>query len=173
MGRRTLVMGASIAGLVLVLALLLFPLVVVKVGDHSQSARAIEGGTGPFLLLFAWMAFGFSALTLLGKADYIGIGEEKACMLSLLGFKLAGFFFLAHLIAGTGSKNAGWGLGFWLGFLASIAGAFIVYLTFNPALAKRLSEAARDLREGSSEGNATTPSEPSRPEAGTDERSNP
>lgn len=154
MSRRTLVLAATVCGLVLVLALLLLPLVVVSIGDRSESARAIEGGTGPFLLLFAWMGFGFAALTLLGKADYIGVGEERASMLSLLGFKLAGFFFLAHLIAGNGGKHASWGGGFWLGFLASIVGAFLIYLTFNPKLARRLSDAARDLREGSTDDGA-------------------
>lgn len=152
MNRRTLVFAATICGLVLVIALLLLPLVVVSMGDQSEGRRAIEGGTGPFFLLFAWMACGFAGLTLLGKADYIGLGEERACMLSFLGFKLAAFFFLAHLIAGTGGGRVSWGAGFWIGFLASLAGAFVVYLTFNPALAKRLSDAAREMREGTGEG---------------------
>lgn len=149
MNRRTLVLGAAICGLVLVVALLLFPLVVITIGDESEGRRAIEGNTGPFLLLFAWMGFGFAAMSFVGKADYLGIGDERARILSLLGFKLGGFFFLAHLIAGNGGERAGWGMGFWLGFLASIAGAFVIYLTFNPALAQRLSDAAREMRDPS------------------------
>jgi hypothetical protein len=146
MNRKSLVLVAAICGLVLVLALLLFPITSTTFGDETRTSRAIEGETGPFLLIFAWLACGFAAIVLLGKADYIGIGDDKGRMLSLLGFKLAGFFFLAHLIAGNG-EHVSWGFGFWLGFIASIVGAIAMYLTFNPALAAKIAEKAHELRE--------------------------
>ena len=148
MNRATFVMIATICGLVMVIALLLLPIAVTSSKDFSASSRAIEGGTGPWLLLFSWFAFGFSALVMLKKADYLGVGNDKARMLSLVGFKLAGFFFLAHLIAGTRGENTNWGAGFWLAFIASIVGVFVTYLTFNEKLAQKIANAAKEMRSG-------------------------
>jgi hypothetical protein len=150
MNRKTLVMVATLAGLVMMVALLIFPIAVTKMGDKSMSTRAIEGGSGPWLLLFSWIACGFCALVCLKKADYIGLAEDRCRMLSLLGFKLGAFFFLALLIAGTRGDSTSWGFGFWLGFVASIVGAFTVYLTFNEKLAQKIASKAKEL--GSDEG---------------------
>lgn len=151
MSRRFLLMVATIAGLAMLAALVLFPLVTVDIGKKTISSRAVEGGTGPWLLVFAWIACAFAALVFLKKADYIGIAEAKCRMLSLLGFKLSGFFYIALLVAGHRGDEAGWGFGFWLAFLASIVGAFAIYLTFNEKLAQKLAEKAKDVSSGSSD----------------------
>jgi hypothetical protein len=151
MSRRFLLMVSTIAGLAMLAALVLFPLMTMTRGDESESRRAIEGDTGPWLLLFSWFACAFAALVFLKKADYIGIAENRCRMFSLLGYKLAGFFFLALLIAGTPHEKASWGFGFWLGFIASIVGSFAMYLTFNEKLAQKLADKAKDVSSGSSD----------------------
>ncbi|MDA1195152.1 MAG: hypothetical protein O2894_08195 [Planctomycetota bacterium] len=148
MNQRTLVWAATIAGFVMLGALVLFPLVVTKVGDKSHSVRAIETEVGHWLLLFGWVACGFSALVSFGKAEYIGVAEDKSRMLSFLGYKLSGFFYIALLIAGAGGEHTSYGFGFWLAFLASLAGGFAAYLTFNPALAQKLADKAKEMSAG-------------------------
>lgn len=149
MNRRTLVLVSTIAGFVLLAALVLFPMMTMTMGDETDSRRAIEGGNGPWLLLFGWVAAGFSALVLMNKADYIGVPEAKSRMLSFLGYKLFAFFAIAILIAGTPHEKASWGAGFWIAFLASIVGAAATYLTFNEALARKIADKAKEMKEGS------------------------
>ena len=157
MSRRMLIMVATIAGFVLLAALLLFPMMTMKLGDETDSRRAIQDVAGPWLLLFGWIACAFSALVFFGKADYIGVPESKSRMLSFLGYKLYGFFALALLIAGTPHEKASWGFGFWLAFLAAIVGALAVYLTFNPGLAQKIADKAKEMKDGAGEDAAGPP----------------
>ncbi|MDJ0521800.1 MAG: hypothetical protein QNJ90_06965 [Planctomycetota bacterium] len=146
MNQKFLTMVATICGLVMVAALLIFPLVTWGEGDHSGSARAISAPSGSFLLMFTWLAVGFAGFVFLNKTKVIGIGENACRMFSLLGFKLAAFFFIAMLI--DGANRGSWGIGFWLGFIASVIGAFAIYLTFNPDLAAKIADAAKSDDNG-------------------------
>jgi hypothetical protein len=143
MDRKFLMTVSAIAGATVIVALVLFPLESMSMGDKTRSIRAIQYPTGGFLLVFAWLAGGFAAMLFLKLNDRIGLSEQTCRVLSFAGFKLAGFFFLAMLIGGTNYEN-GWGFGYWLAFIASIVGAFAIYLTFNPALAQRIAEKARE-----------------------------
>ena len=150
MNRRFLCMVGTIAGLVMVVSLLLLPMVTWGKGDASGSAHAIENTPGAFVMLFSWIACGFAAFVLLKRSDLLGIGESTSLLLSLVGFKLAAFFLLAMLIAGAG--HGSYSVGFWIAFLASIVGAFAIYLTFNPDLAKRIADATQSPRAPGGEG---------------------
>lgn len=134
MDRKFLVMVAAIAGLTALGALAILPIV--------SDVHAVQQSVGCFLLLFVWFGGGFATILWWNLHGRIGVDEHTCRILSFVGFKLAGFFFLALMIAGTGGP--GWAFGFWLAFLASAVGAFAIYLTFNPALAQRLADAAKE-----------------------------
>jgi len=151
MDRKFLMMVGAIAGLTMIVALLVFTLESQTMGDESRGMHAVQYPNGGFLLVFAWLGGGFAAMLFLKLNERIGLTEQVCRVLSLVGFKLAGFFFLAILIAGT-RWDGGWDFGFWLAFVASIVGALAVYLTFNPALAKRIADAAKE--KTSSDGDA-------------------
>ena len=160
MNQKTLVLVATIAGFVLLAALVFLPLSTMSHGDMSRSTHAIEAPQGAWLLLFGWIAAGFSALVCFGKADYIGVPEAKSRMLSFLGYKLYGFFAIAMLIGIDMGEHAGFGSGFWIAFLAAIVGAGAVYLTFNEKLAQKLADKAKDLKEqATSKDDEGTPSD--------------
>lgn len=160
MDRRFLMMVAAIAGLTMIVSLLVFTLESQTMGDESRGMHAVQYPNGGFLLVFAWLGGGFAAMLFLKMNERIGLSEQNCRLLSLIGFKLAGFFFLAVLIAGT-RWDDGWDFGFWLAFIASVVGAFAIYLTFNPALAKRIADAAKEKMDDKADdkANADTPSD--------------
>ncbi len=143
MNRKFLTMVATICGLVMVVSLLVLPATTWGKGDHSGSARVISMPIGGFLLLSAWIAAAFAALSTFGKTHIVGMSDEKHCAVSFLGFKLAGLFLIAVLIQGAGGEDVSWGVGFWFALLADIVGVLALYLTFNPALAKKIADAAK------------------------------
>lgn len=152
MNRRLLILTATVAGFVLLAALVFFSLATRTFGDETQTTKAVEMPQGMWLLLFGWIATGFAALVCFGKADYIGVPEAKSRMMSFLGFKLYAFFALAMLIGVDHGEKAGWGFGFWLALLASFVGAGAIYLTFNEGLAQKLADKAKEMKA-----NATKP----------------
>ena len=141
MNRSFLVLVATACGLAMAVALLVFPIVTWGSGDSSRSNRAVEHTAGVFLLLATWVAAGFASLVFFKKTHLLGMSDDKHLAISFLGFKLAMFFIVALLIAGSG--HGSWGVGFWLALLAGLVGTTAVFLTFNPALAKKIADATR------------------------------
>ncbi len=141
MNKKFLMLVGTICGGVVILSLLLLPLVSYEGG----SARVITAPNGGFILMFAWLAGGCAAMLFLKLNVRIGLGDQAARIGSLVGFKLLAFFLIALLIEGPG--HGSWGIGFWLAFIASLVGAFAVYLTFNPVLAERIAKAAKSEDE--------------------------
>ena len=141
MNNKFLMLVGTVCGAVVILALLILPLVTWGEGDSSGSSRVIKHGAGGFILMFGWLAGGFAAMLFLGMNDRIGMSDQSCRVGSLIGFKMLGFFLIALLIDGSG--HGGWGIGFWLALIASIIGAFAVYLTFNPNLAAKIADAAK------------------------------
>jgi hypothetical protein len=137
MNQKFLMMVGTICGAVVILSLLLLPFVTWEGG----SARVVGASSGGFVLMFAWIAGGCAAMLFLKLNARIGMSDQACRIGSLVGFKMLAFFLIAHLI--DGSKNGSWGVGFWLAFLASLVGAFFVYLTFNEKLAQKLAEATK------------------------------
>ena len=137
MNQKFLMMVGTICGAVVILSLLLLPFVT----SDGGSMRVIQATSGGFILMFGWIAGGCAAMLFLKLNARIGMSDQACRIGSLLGFKLLAFFLIAYLIDGTGRGS--WGIGFWLAFLASIVGAFSVYLTFNEKLAKKLAEATK------------------------------
>jgi hypothetical protein len=142
MNKKFLIMIATICGLAMVVALLLLPIATWGKDEYTGSGRAIEMPNGGLLLLFTWVATGFSALVFFKKLHVIGLTEERHMAVSFLGFKLVSFFLLAMLIAGP-LRDGSYSIGYWLAFIASIVGTFAVYLTFNPVLAEKIAAAAK------------------------------
>lgn len=146
MNRKFLIMVATICGLAMVISLLLLPILTYGSGEHSQSVRAIMAPAGGFVLLFAWIAAGFGALVFFKKTDILGMNEARHMAISFLGYKLTMFFLIALLIEGP-MREGSWGVGFWLAFIAGLVGTLAVFLTFNPALAQKLADAAKSKEE--------------------------
>ncbi len=159
MDRRFLLMIATIAGLTMIVALLVFTLESWGEGEHAGGAHAVQYPSGGFLLIAAWLGGGFAAALFLKMNDRINLSEQACRMASLVGFKLAGFFLIAFLVSGT-ERGGGWNFGFWLAFIASVVGAFAVYLTFNPALAKRIADAAKEKMEDKPESDEPSEEKP-------------
>jgi len=143
MNQKFLMMIGTICGAVVILSLLVLPLVTYDGG----SSRVIQAPSGGFILMFGWIAGGCAAMLFLKLNARIGMSDDACRIGSLVGFKMLAFFLIAYLIDGSGRGS--WGIGFWLAFLASIVGAFFVYLTFNAKLAQKIADATKgDLPEG-------------------------
>jgi len=138
MNKKFLMLVGTICGAVVILSLLLFAFISY---DKSYD-RVINTLSGGFILMFAWLAGGCAAMLFLKLNARVGLSDQACRIGSLVGFKLLAFFLLAMLIDGC-PRGGSWGIGFWLAFLASLVGAFAVYLTFNPALAERIANATK------------------------------
>jgi hypothetical protein len=158
MDRRFLLMVSAISGGVMIVALLLLPVESWGDGELAGSWHAVQYPTGGFLLIFTWLAGGFSTAVMFKMNERVGLSEYTCRLISLLGFKLAGFFLLAMLIGGT-LRGGGFGAGYWLAFIAAIVGALSLYLTFNEKLAQRIADAAKEKGAGAGDEKGDAPAD--------------
>jgi len=151
MNKKFLMLVGTICGGVVILSLLLLPFLTMD----KTSLRAINSPSGGFVLIFAWLAGGCAAALFLKLNARVGLSDQASRIGSLVGFKLLAFFLLAMLI--DGPWRGSFGFGFWLAFIASLVGAFAIYLTFNPALAEKIASAAKSDDDAPGDATAETP----------------
>lgn len=151
MDRKTLTLAAAIAGGLMMLALVMLPFQWADGGDKNVTFRAAHLPAGAAMLVAAWIAGAFAMAVTFRERFDIGVPDRPCRVISLLAFKLVGFLCLAVLFSGTPMglpSKGGTTIGFWLTFIAAIAGAFAMYLTFNPTLGKTIAKQAESLGMG-------------------------
>ncbi len=148
---KFLTLVATIAGGMLLLALLILPFETVDMpGDMAdRTIRAIELPAGVALLVAGWLATAFAMFVQFRKLLDTGLKDRTCRILSLLAFKLFGFLWIASLFGGTrGGEDGSHGAAFWLSFPAAIVGALAMYLTFNADLSKTIAKKAQEAGVG-------------------------
>lgn len=136
MNRKLLLMIAAICGAVMLICILLIP-----VGGEGKFKRNFieTGAAGVVMSLIGIAAAGGSILLFLGKSHFIGSDEGRVVNSTFAWFGLAAFLGLAVLLTGDTLQA-----GFWLYWIASLAGGFFMLLAANPALAKKIAAATKE-----------------------------
>lgn len=137
MDRKFLLTVSAACGALILVCILLLPMASHgEMSMHFVQADAL----GIVFTLVGIAGAGHSILLFLGKAHLLGLEEGRAVNAAFASFALAAFLGLATIVAGTD----GLGIGFWLFWLANLAGGFATLLTANPALARKIAEAAKE-----------------------------
>ena len=149
---KFLTLVATIAGGMMLLALLMLPFEVMDMPGKTpdRTLHAVELPGGVLMLLAAWLATAFAMFVQFRSLLDVGLSDRTCRLLSLLAFKLAGFLWIASLFGGTrfDGDDARHGFGFWLSFPAAFVGALALYLTFNAALSKTIAKKAEEMGAG-------------------------
>lgn len=151
MNRQALTLAAAISGGLMMLALVMLPFLWADAGNEDITFRAAHVPAGVAILIVAWIAGAFALAVQFRERFDIGVPDRPCRVISLLAFKLVGFLCLAVLFSGNpmgGPGKGGTTIGFWLTFIASVVGAFAMYLTFNPTLRKTIAKQVESVGIG-------------------------
>jgi multisubunit Na+/H+ antiporter MnhG subunit len=152
MDRKFLLMVAAACGALVLVSILFLPVA----GEGEYSRNFISGGTlGIVLLLLGIAVSGTSILLFLGKTHLVGPDEASVVKSAFGFFALGAFLGLAQVIDGADGMKAG----FWVYWIACLIGGFAMLLVTNPALAKRIAEAAKEKPDAGEKKDDEAPAE--------------